>query len=575
MDEPIILVIEDEEEICELVKCSLSAVPQRIEWVSSWQEARECIQNQDVVLIICDEVLVLLEDLSFHKTMEKFGYKGALIFLSKMMDFDPELSLGFSVGRFRVLPRGVSAEGLKTHADALLNRPAKTEQNTTIQSGRKGCEETVEEDVSREHIPELSRLVRSLLSLLFCAYQTRQPSDLQEVCCGYEALCEHINKYSLSFVLPALSSFGTRLELLMRQEVDVEEGWSKLIRLFRGLLLQLRRHKAHESSQHMTSTLCSELGVEELKILLVEDDEIDALFISSLLNEETIGTYTLTHTSTVEEALESVEEGAPMVCISDFHLDQDTGFQLQTQLIERGYSFPMILLTGEGSYTLDLDAMHRGYAGYIDKAHLTETLLLQTLRYVMRQQQSREEVGALAGRDALTSLYSLGGFLALSEAALNVVKNESTYIAMYLIDVQNFQDVNERYGYVFGDRVLLALAHRLRQMAEPSDIIGRVGGDLFAVLRGGVETLTTLRELPPRLLRSLERSWSLKGRHWLFGFIQALHSHRYMHKTQTPFTLSPLTQCSTQEMIQTQMCMFFSSDLFCNTMELIDVLDPV
>ncbi|MBK03410.1 MAG: hypothetical protein CL932_01495 [Deltaproteobacteria bacterium] len=488
VDEPIILVIEEEEEIRELVKCSLSAAPQRIEWVGSWQEAREYIQKHDVVLIICDEVLVLLEDLSFHRTMEKFGYKGALIFLSKMMDFHPELSLGFSVGRFRVLPRGVSAEELRRHAGELLYGPTKTEQSM-MKSRIKGFEETEGIDVSGEHIPELCRLVRSLLSLLFCAYQTKQPSDLQEVYRGYEALCEHINKYSLSFVLPALSSFGTRLELLMRQEVDAEEGWSRLIRLFRGLLLQLRRHKAHQPSQQTTSTLCSELGVRELKILLVEDDEIDALFISSLFNEESIGAYTLIHASTIEEALESVEEGVPTVCISDFHLDQDTGFQLQTQLIERGYSFPMILLTGEGSYTLDLDAMHRGYAGYIDKAHLTETLLLQTLRYVMRQQQSREEVGALAGRDALTSLYSLGGFLALSEAALNVVKNESTYIAMYLIDVQNFQDVNERYGYVFGDRVLLALAHRLRQMAEPSDIIGRVGGDLFAVLRVGCRDL--------------------------------------------------------------------------------------
>lgn len=56
------------------------------------------------------------------------------------------------------------------------------------------------------------------------------------------------------------------------------------------------------------------------------------------------------------------------------------------------------------------------------------------------------------------------------------------YCAVLVINLDNFKLINERYGYEKGDAVLLEVARRLRATNRSSDVVGRIGGDEFAVL---------------------------------------------------------------------------------------------
>ena len=55
-------------------------------------------------------------------------------------------------------------------------------------------------------------------------------------------------------------------------------------------------------------------------------------------------------------------------------------------------------------------------------------------------------------------------------------------LALYVIDLDHFKDVNDMFGHQFGDKVLVEFAHGLRKIFRPNDFIGRFGGDEFVVI---------------------------------------------------------------------------------------------
>jgi diguanylate cyclase (GGDEF)-like protein len=51
-----------------------------------------------------------------------------------------------------------------------------------------------------------------------------------------------------------------------------------------------------------------------------------------------------------------------------------------------------------------------------------------------------------------------------------------------MIDIDNFKTINDKHGHPVGDRALIAVAHALQSSVRKEDVVGRVGGDEFAIL---------------------------------------------------------------------------------------------
>ncbi len=92
------------------------------------------------------------------------------------------------------------------------------------------------------------------------------------------------------------------------------------------------------------------------------------------------------------------------------------------------------------------------------------------------------ELEAHADSDPLTLVMNRRGFeRELARAAAHVQRYGGNAALVYL-DLDGFKPVNDRFGHAAGDAVLVAVAATLRAAVRASDIVGRIGGDEFAVL---------------------------------------------------------------------------------------------
>jgi diguanylate cyclase len=90
----------------------------------------------------------------------------------------------------------------------------------------------------------------------------------------------------------------------------------------------------------------------------------------------------------------------------------------------------------------------------------------------------------------------------LHQALLRSQRNGTT-IAVLFLDLDNFKAVNDEYGHLVGDRLLIAVGERLRHHLRASDTAGRLGGDEFVVLIEVKEPNDTVMMVAERLRRAL------------------------------------------------------------------------
>lgn len=136
-----------------------------------------------------------------------------------------------------------------------------------------------------------------------------------------------------------------------------------------------------------------------VRVLLVEDDEEDALLVREWLAESETVKFDVAWVRTYQAALESSERGQPDVYLVDYQLDQHSGVDLIRTLIARGGIAPVILLTGMGSRKVDMEAMQAGAADYIAKKQLSADMLERAIRYAL--ERKRAEVALQTARDGL------------------------------------------------------------------------------------------------------------------------------------------------------------------------------
>jgi diguanylate cyclase (GGDEF)-like protein len=104
------------------------------------------------------------------------------------------------------------------------------------------------------------------------------------------------------------------------------------------------------------------------------------------------------------------------------------------------------------------------------------------LRDLARMVEMEIAAVQLASMDELTLLSNRRGFEALSQHALHVCNRLQKPVSMLFFDLNDFKQINDKYGHAEGDRALTTFSNILMEVFRDSDVVGRLGGDEFVVL---------------------------------------------------------------------------------------------
>jgi diguanylate cyclase (GGDEF)-like protein len=120
---------------------------------------------------------------------------------------------------------------------------------------------------------------------------------------------------------------------------------------------------------------------------------------------------------------------------------------------------------------------------------------------------SLERERALSRTDSLTGLPNSRGFYEAAGAEVVRLGRYRHPVTLAYLDIDDFKEINDRYGHACGDELLVAVAQVLRRASRSSDLVGRLGGDEFVILypeTGRDAAEAVLRKLQGRLRDSLK-----------------------------------------------------------------------
>jgi diguanylate cyclase (GGDEF)-like protein len=92
------------------------------------------------------------------------------------------------------------------------------------------------------------------------------------------------------------------------------------------------------------------------------------------------------------------------------------------------------------------------------------------------------QVRRMATVDGLTGLYNRNHFFAEADRRLDIARRQRQPIAAIMVDIDHFKRINDTYGHPVGDEVIRVVAERLRNAVRDGDVLGRYGGEEFAVV---------------------------------------------------------------------------------------------
>ncbi|OAT17713.1 diguanylate cyclase/phosphodiesterase [Buttiauxella gaviniae ATCC 51604] len=132
--------------------------------------------------------------------------------------------------------------------------------------------------------------------------------------------------------------------------------------------------------------------------------------------------------------------------------------------------------------------------------------------YLQRMQEMAQKMEYMAHHDSLTLLPNRVAYRNSIDDRLIRLRTEGCIFNLLLIDLDNFKPVNDTYGHVVGDELLVESATRLTDLLNDGDMAIRLGGDEFAILqRVNKDSISEAETLARRVLEALSQPFTCSG----------------------------------------------------------------
>ncbi len=235
------------------------------------------------------------------------------------------------------------------------------------------------------------------------------------------------------------------------------------------------------------------------RVLLVDDSLIYQQIIKNHLHD---WGFEVSLAKNGEEAWELLQQPhSPRLVVMDWVMPKMDGVELIRRVRALPRTFPYtytLLLTGKDSQSDLLSAMAAGVDDYLtkpfDDLELKARLLAgqRVMNLQNRLLAARTILENTASHDHLTGLMNRGEIVECLQRELSRSKREHSPLAVAMVDIDDFKNINEELGHLFGDEVLREVAHRFQSQLRAYDSVGRYSGEGFLLILPGCDLQSAL-----------------------------------------------------------------------------------
>lgn len=238
----------------------------------------------------------------------------------------------------------------------------------------------------------------------------------------------------------------------------------------------------------MLDRLTEHRVADAYRILIVDDDKALADHYALTLRQANMEVVTVNDPL---EVLAQLQEFKPDLILMDVYMPECDGLELAAVLRQQPShdSIPIVFLSTDVDAGLRMRALHLGADDFLYKPILPSQLVAT----VSSRAQRARVLRTYMMHDSLTGLFNHSTTKDYLQREFVRAGRQGTPMAYGMIDLDHFKAIIDTYGHASGDRVLKSLARMLQQRLRQSDIIGRIGGEEFAVVFTDTNAQTAVR----------------------------------------------------------------------------------
>ena len=248
-------------------------------------------------------------------------------------------------------------------------------------------------------------------------------------------------------------------------------------------------------------------------VLLIDNDALDTDNIANSLSQCCTEKFHLTHSSTLNQGLSSLNSTSFDCILLDLSLPDSTGLATLRKINQFAQDTPIILLTNDDEPDTVNPALQAGAQDHLSKKIISNTeILVRTIRYSVRQfaLQRQLEVSYshqqhLSYYDPITSIPNRLLFLDRLERMILESKRGNAPFTLCFLSLDGFKHINETIGHGAGDEVLISVAARLLKITTHEDTVARLSGDEFTLLFKGLHKKRDVEKNLTKLSQEISR----------------------------------------------------------------------
>lgn len=254
-------------------------------------------------------------------------------------------------------------------------------------------------------------------------------------------------------------------------------------------------------------------------LLQVQDDPGE---VRRLLEASRSLHFELRHAASLEECHRLLQTELVEVVLLDLPLPESDGLATLSRLRQDFPLVPIVVVTGDASEELAVDAMRRGAEASLSKDELSTSLLVRTIRQVLDRHRvivalgrSRERERHLSTHDQLTGLPNRSVFFDRLDYAICSAQRHNRSLGVLLLNLDGVAKINDTLGHGAGDELLRCIARRLEAFVRRSDTVARLDGDEFALLLSEVRREADAERVARQVLELLAEPVALRGEEYV------------------------------------------------------------